>query len=56
MSKPLSYRHRTITDEDLVFIRNLIYRHRTITDEDLVFIRNLISWPVTVKILGRKLK
>lgn len=27
MQKPLSYRHRVITDDDLVFIRNLIAEH-----------------------------
>ena len=27
MQKPLSYRHRAITDDDLVFIRNLIAAH-----------------------------
>ena len=35
MPQPLSYRHRTITDEDLVFIRNLIAAHPTSSRWDL---------------------
>jgi hypothetical protein len=35
MPQPLSYRHRTITDEDLVFIRNLIAAHPACSRWDL---------------------
>ncbi|MCF8211814.1 MAG: DUF4338 domain-containing protein [Rhodoferax sp.] len=35
MSKPLSYRHRTISDEDIVFIRNFIAAHPASSRRDL---------------------
>ena len=35
MDQPLSYRHRVITDEDLVFIRKLIADHPTSSRRNL---------------------
>jgi len=35
MQRPLSYRHRVITDDDLVFIRKLIAEHPTSSRKDL---------------------
>ena len=35
MSKPLSYRHRTISDEELIFIRNFIAAHPASSRRDL---------------------
>ena len=35
MSQPLSYRHRTISDEDIVFIRNFIATHPASSRRDL---------------------